>query len=147
MLHRRLFLLGAVSAASAPQGTFAATEPHTFVDETSFGAAIAAATTPTVVDLWATWCGPCKRFAPVFDAVAASGKYPGTTFTRLDVGPLDGPLWKTVVKNYHITFIPAVLLFAPGGRYVATATGGVSNWSEWKLRDWLSWKLPDAKKA
>jgi thiol-disulfide isomerase/thioredoxin len=147
-LGRRVFVLGAVLPSVPVSGAFAATEPPlTFADEKSFAGALAVATTPLVIDLWATWCGPCKRFAPVFDAVAASGKYPGTSFARLDVGPTNGPLWQSASNKYGFKFIPAVLLFAPGGRFVATASGGVSNWSEWKLRDWLSWKLPEARKS
>jgi thioredoxin 1 len=130
------------------RGALAATEaPLTLPDEKSFDAALAATTTLLAVDLWATWCGPCKRFAPIFDAVASSGKFPGTSFARLDVGPVNGPLWQSATEKYGFKFIPAVLLFAPGGRFVATASGGVSTWSEWKLRDWLSWKLPEARRS
>jgi thiol-disulfide isomerase/thioredoxin len=145
---RRLFVFGAALPAVAVRGVLAATEPPaTLPDEKSFDVALAATTSPLVVDLWATWCGPCKRFAPVFDAVAASGRYPTASFARLDVGPTNGPLWHSASEKYGFKFIPAVLLFAPGGRFVATASGGVSNWSEWKLRDWLDWKLPAARKG
>lgn len=36
----------------------------------------------TLVDWWASWCGPCKMFAPVFEA--ASEQHRDVTFAKVD---------------------------------------------------------------
>ncbi|UYL10413.1 thioredoxin [Bdellovibrio sp. SKB1291214] len=35
-----------------------------------------------IVDFWAVWCGPCKRFAPIFEAVA--DKHPDIKFIKIN---------------------------------------------------------------
>lgn len=35
-----------------------------------------------IIDFWAVWCGPCKRFAPIFDSVAA--KHADVKFIKIN---------------------------------------------------------------
>ena len=57
-----------------------------------------------VVDFWAEWCGPCKGFAPVFEA--ASGKHPDIVF-----GKIDADEHQALAGAFNIRSIPFVMCF------------------------------------
>lgn len=63
---------------------------------------------PLVVDLWATWCGPCRMIAPVISELAE--KYDG----KVVVGKCDVEENDDIAIQFGIRNIPTVLFFKDG---------------------------------
>jgi thioredoxin 1 len=61
----------------------------------------------TLVDWWAAWCGPCRKFAPVFHA--ASEQHADITF-----GKVDTEAQRELAAAARITAIPTLMAFRDG---------------------------------
>ena len=75
-------------------------------DSNSFNEAIASGT--TLVDFWATWCGPCRMQAPILDA------FESEMGTVVKVGKVDVDEQPEIAARYNIFSIPTLIAFKDG---------------------------------
>ncbi|MCU0933560.1 MAG: thioredoxin [Thiobacillaceae bacterium] len=57
-----------------------------------------------VIDFWAPWCGPCRGFAPVYEA--ASEKHEGVVFAKVNTEEQ-----QALAAHFQIRSIPTLVIF------------------------------------
>jgi thioredoxin 2 len=101
-----------------------------------FNAHVVAEGLPMVIDFWASWCGPCKTMAPVFEVLAAEFE-PMVRFAKVNTDAE-----KALAQHFGIQTIPT-LSFVRNRREVARVSGALF---APELRRWLYGAMsePDA---
>ena len=60
-----------------------------------------------LIDFWASWCGPCLRFGPIFERVAE--QHPDAVFAKVDT-----EAEQELAAQYGVTSIPTLVVYRDG---------------------------------
>lgn len=70
-----------------------------------------------IVDFYADWCGPCKRFAPKFQDLSEKDEFKNITFLKVDVDEN-----QALSEKFNISSLPT-FVFIKDGKIVHTLEG------------------------
>lgn len=99
--------------------------------DADFATVVESATVPVLVDVWAPWCGPCRRVSPALEQLA------NEMAGRLKLVKVNTDENPQVSRRFDVLSIPTLLLFEDG-EVVAQHVGAAPTAT---LRTWLLDKI------
>lgn len=88
------------------------------VNSNDFDSKVLQAEKPVMVDFFATWCGPCKRLAPVIDELTTELE------GKADVYKLDIDQSPDIAARFKVNSVPTIMVFE-GGQVKNKTVGAV----------------------
>ncbi|MBE6311377.1 MAG: thioredoxin [Bacteroidales bacterium] len=81
------------------------------VEDVQVSDTVAVGAKPKVIDLYATWCGPCKMIAPILEELEK--EYAGkVVFEKVDIDEN-----RAIAEQYQVEAIPTLIFMKPDGTY------------------------------
>ncbi len=77
------------------------------INKSNFKEKVLESEKPVLLDLWATWCGPCKMMAPVLEELAES-------HPEIVVGKINVDEERELAQAFHVSSIPMLVLVEDG---------------------------------
>ncbi|MEY9944137.1 thioredoxin [Kitasatospora sp. GAS1066B] len=105
--------------------------------DNDFAAVVEQAALPVLVDLWATWCGPCRMVSPALEQVATE------LAGRIKLVKVDIDRSPALAQRFEVQAVPTLLVL-DHGRPVARQAGAAPAPA---LRQWVEKALVDSAQA
>ena len=83
--------------------------PTVIVTDQNFNELVEQSKVPVLLDLWATWCPPCRMLAPIIEDLASE------LAGKVVIGKLDVDKNQATAGRFQVQSIPTMLIFT-GGR-------------------------------
>jgi thioredoxin 2 len=106
-------------------------------DDASFAEVAQQATIPVLVDLWATWCGPCRMVSPALEKVATD------LAGRIKLVKVDVDASPTLARRFEVQAVPTLMVL-DRGEVIARQAGAAPAPA---LRRWVDQALAERTPA
>jgi thioredoxin 1 len=94
----------------------------------NFEDTVAQSTLPTIVDVNAAWCNPCRMMEPIIDEL--SEEYNGT----IQFGKIDFDSQSELIKKFSVSSLPTILFFKKGQKIPVMKHAGFLSKEEFKVK-------------